>query len=240
MMTRSSRQHEQFEGKLDLKKKLVPICKQLSTQVFFKKFQKKALNTACSFLLDQSGSMTGKRIEETKKLMILLAEVLKGLRIKFEIIGHHMPYTEKIDNMGTFFRRGAIQYEIFKTFEEDWNTVRHRMVDCYATGCNADGEAVMFVYQRLLNRKEQRKILFVLSDGLPSSDGGNAYVDGAYLKRVVEKIAKTPIELYAFGIDTDLPKQFYGENNFVFIKSVLDIGPIFLKELSKILTMGIN
>jgi cobalamin biosynthesis protein CobT len=65
----------------------------------------------------------------------------------------------------------------------------------------------------MLHRKEQRKLMFVLSDGQPSACSINGY-DGctAFLKHVVHSIEKSKlIEIMGIGIEDSSVRQFYSK-----------------------------
>ena len=77
---------------------------------------------------------------------------------------------------------------------------------------NIDGEALMWAYNRLIGRPEQRRVLMVISDGAPVDDA-TLSVNAGYLERhlrdVIEFIeTKTSIELTAIGIGHDVTRYY--------------------------------
>lgn len=73
---------------------------------------------------------------------------------------------------------------------------------------NLDGEAVLWQCQRLARRPEPRKILVVISDGLPN--GTNRRIDGErHLADAVRRALTSGIEVYAIGIGTDHVRDYY-------------------------------
>lgn len=80
----------------------------------------------------------------------------------------------------------------------------------YAHGSheNLDGEAVLWQARRLAARPEKRRVMFVLSDGMPSGSRDNA-LGAAYLKECVQRVIAAGIEVYGIGIETDAVKHFY-------------------------------
>ena len=55
---------------------------------------------------------------------------------------------------------------------------------------NIDGEAILWAYNRLKKRKEERKILMVISDGAPVDDSTLSVNSGDYLEKHLKKIVK--------------------------------------------------
>ena len=78
---------------------------------------------------------------------------------------------------------------------------------------NIDGEALLWAHQRLLARREQRRILVVISDGAPVDDStlsGNSrdYLE-CHLHDVVRYIeAVDVVELLAIGIGYDVTRYY--------------------------------
>lgn len=84
---------------------------------------------------------------------------------------------------------------------------------CWIEGIheNLDGEAVMWQARRLAQRQEPRRVMFVLSDGLPAGSRDNA--QGArYLKESIEKVEEAGIEIYGVGIQSAHVKQYYSRS----------------------------
>jgi hypothetical protein len=80
----------------------------------------------------------------------------------------------------------------------------------YAHGIheNLDGEAVLWQARRLAARPEKRRVMFVLSDGMPSGARDNA-LGAEFLKECVQRVIAAGIEIYGIGIETDAVAHFY-------------------------------
>jgi len=100
-------------------------------------------------------------------------------------------------------------------------------------GENYDHASVEWAAKRLEKRKEQRKILFVISDGYPAIKGVHAKTLEKYLKETVIKIEKSKIEVYGIGVMTDAVKKFYKNN--ITIQETEEISTKILTLLSKTL-----
>ena len=120
------------------------------------KAPKKEINLAISLLLDESGSMSGAKAEITRLTAILFAEACEKLGIPLEINGH--------TTSGFFVK--LFNYKNFDSFDRN---DKYRLVDISARGCNRDGAAVIFGCERLMKRRENKKIFIIISDGRPNS-----------------------------------------------------------------------
>ena len=78
---------------------------------------------------------------------------------------------------------------------------------------NIDGEALIWAHNRLLGRREQRRILMVISDGAPVDDSTLSVNSGNYLERHLRQVigeieSRSPIELIAIGIGHDVTRYY--------------------------------
>ena len=101
---------------------------------------------------------------------------------------------------------------------------------------NIDGEAISWAFNRLKKRKEERKILMVISDGAPVDDSTLSVNSGDFLekhlKRTVKFIEeKSDIEILAIGIGHDVSRYY---SKAVTIMDVDQLGEVLLEELSEI------
>lgn len=217
-------------------------------RVFKRKHVANTKDTAVSLLVDCSGSMTnGNKISTACKTAFAFSTVLERMNIKNEVLGfttgnHISKFVRRTDPKAKDFNFGYSRSEIlrtyiFKLFDERLVYEQKKRLACAMTHrCslenNVDGESVMIAANRLLQRKEARKILIVLSDGLPNACGHLNY--GKALMKTVKYIEKeTPIDLVAIGINSDAVKRFY--SNFVVLNNVDDLPKTCIDELSKLL-----
>ena len=102
---------------------------------------------------------------------------------------------------------------------------------------NIDGEAVKWAYNRLISRKEKKKILMVISDGAPVDDStlstNSPDILDNHLKETVDDIEKSnSIKLMAVGIGHDVSK--YYKNAFV-IEDAENLGEVIIDNLTRLL-----
>ncbi len=116
---------------------------------------------AITLLVDLSGSMSnGRKIQETFKAVVALAEVLNRLSIKTEILGFN-------DRLYPYQSYGE---ELNTQKQEQMGGMLKEVSDCSDTGkaqYNDDGWALRQASERLARQKESEKFLVVLSDGKP-------------------------------------------------------------------------
>lgn len=149
---KGSVKHNLYSGKnIDLKS----ICNG-SNKVFM---QNKLPNNkpllAASILIDQSGSMCGTKIYKATVASMLLEDFCRNLNIPFSVTGHSTSY-------------GGVELYDYIDFGERNKSARERLINISSGGCNRDGYAIRYVVNKLLKRKEETKLLFVISDGLPN------------------------------------------------------------------------
>ena len=98
---------------------------------------------------------------------------------------------------------------------------------------NIDGEAVLWAFNRLKKRKEERKIIMVISDGAPVDDSTLSVNQANYLeqhlKRVVNWIEKnSEVEINAIGIGHDVTNYY---EKAVKIADVQELGDAMVDQL---------
>ena len=99
---------------------------------------------------------------------------------------------------------------------------------------NIDGEALKWAYNKMNRRKEERKILMVISDGAPVDGSTLSTNTSDYLESNLKKTVKwienkTNIELLAIGIGHDVTRYY---NQAVKITDVQDLGDVMINQLT--------
>jgi cobalamin biosynthesis protein CobT len=213
------------------------VAKNLTKNAFYTKKQGISLDTTVSILVDESGSMYNS-VAHCRSLAIAMAEVLERLDIKFEILGHTTGTNSRkidADTKNKFDR--DVQMIIFehKNFNESYRNEKYRLGSIDSLGCNVDGEALLTTFKRAMEQRSNRHIILVISDGEPTGAKQNGY---NHLRNAVKFCRNNGAEVYAFGIGTNAPKQFYGEENFVYLPSIKEMNGHFFRQLSNIIVQG--
>ncbi len=178
-------------------------------------------DTIVTFLIDNSGSMRGRPIALAAMFTNILAQALERCQVSTEILGFTTrqwrggqsgQYWRASGKPGNPGRGSDLRYVIYKTADEPWRRARRSlgaMLWADLLKENIDGEALLWAHGRLAGRWEQRRILVVISDGVPADDAtltanGRDYLE-AHLRQVVDWIeAKSSVELLAIGIGHDV------------------------------------
>ena len=167
-------------------------------RVFNKKDNRVDENSAVYVIGDGSGSMAGGPYSAMGAALMSLSEAMLAAKIPLKVC----TFTEV---------HKRLKHRVIEDWHERFD--RDRMLDRLGTGRlsqNADGDNVLIAYNELLQRSEPRKILIVLSDGMPAClRWGDAHT---FLKNVTSSIiADGRVELYGVGIMTEAVKEFYPE-----------------------------
>lgn len=201
--SRSTHIYGQKKGKIhskNLYRASMQEAKGFNERVFKQRKDNFTLDNAVSLLVDFSGSMqSGYKIENACKSAMLLLDALAPLRIPVEIAGFTEASGRQVHALFKAFNTKVTEQQLIDYFEDMTGVMKY----------NADGESLLYAYKRLTERKEQRKLLIVLSDGRPSAHH-HASQQPAFLKYVAGEIEKRKnVELYAIGIQSRSVQSFY-------------------------------
>jgi len=101
---------------------------------------------------------------------------------------------------------------------------------------NIDGEAIKWALNRIKKRKEERKIIMVISDGAPVDDSTLSTNPGDYLEKNLKKTVKfiedkSNIEILAIGIGHDVSRYY---SKAIKIADVQELGDVMIDQLSNL------
>lgn len=197
---------EKYHGKLD-KSSLVRLALppidggEYNKRVFYDWEDQKELNTCIHVLTDWSGSMNGRKMKYAADASGRLVYTFdRILRVPVQLAAFSNRASEcDIGLIKRFNDRSVSPQDIADSFSKFYRY----------TSANNDADAVMWAYNQLKRRKEDRKILIVLSDGCPA--GAYSYSNGHInLQHVTQQIEKEGnIELYGVGICSDAVESYY-------------------------------
>lgn len=215
-----------------------------SKSVFRSRVQAESFDTCVSMYVDHSGSMFPYRMDLAAECSVIFGECLNDLSIPFEICGFStMPYMignrryeqASDEEKALFTRWGDLWIGVYKKFEDNWPSVRHRCVEMSRNDHDNtyDGEGLRFAAQRLLRRPEKRKILFWLNDGYPCPNvHWVRQQHHSYLKGVAKEVEKL-IEVFAIGMQSDGVKEYF--KNWVQVSELGDLSKVVVSELDRLL-----
>lgn len=174
------------------------------------------INTAVLVLLDFSTSMDSTALKETA---VFLNEVMsKVSRLKYSFYGFStesmdwgrfskasvlLPSGERVkDSMANYGRLQPVIFTRVKGFDEDSNiTIRKRIAAIRLQASTPIGDAYVRGVQLLMNRREERRILILSTDGYPSYEVGNRkHSDEMLQTKAFDYANRAGIEVWGVGI----------------------------------------
>jgi len=225
----------QKSGKLDLKK----IWNDQSNCVFKKRSSYTKEDAAVSLIIDNSGSMSGEKSIISSAILMALAVELDRLRIPFETSGftsyENLDYTK--NSIG--IRTAPVVINMVKSFEEPFRRVRHRFVWPDYTNVTVELPCIKLAANRLAQRKETKKVLFILTDG-ETYGGGHTNLNIALrdaTKEYIQKISRAGIHVVGFGIENDSMEYYCPD--FISVNNLDVFAKEFFSKLMKFLTKGV-
>ena len=205
-------------------------------------------DTIVTLLIDNSGSMRGRPISVAAVSGDIIARTLERCAVKVEVLGFTTRAWKgghardewvakgKTVNPG---RLNDLRHIIYKSADAPWRRARRNLGLMLREGLlkeNIDGEALMWAYNRLIARPEQRRILMVISDGAPVDDATLSVNPGNYLERHLRDVIqfienRTPIEVTAIGIGHDVTRYY---QRAVTINDAEELGGTMMQNLSEL------
>ncbi|EKF61441.1 cobalt chelatase large subunit [Agrobacterium albertimagni AOL15] len=213
------------EGYLDPARLTRLIIDPMQPLSFKKEKDTKFRDTVVTLVIDNSGSMRGRPITVAASCADILARTLERCGVKVEILGFTTKAWKGGQSREKWLAGGKppapgrlndLRHIIYKSADAPWRRARRNLGLMMREGLlkeNIDGEALMWAHNRLIGRREQRKILMMISDGAPVDDSTLSVNPGNYLERhlraVIEQIeTKSPVELLAIGIGHDVTRYY--------------------------------
>jgi cobaltochelatase CobT len=234
------------EGLLDTSKLTRIIMDPYNSLSFKKEKDIEFKDTLVTILIDNSGSMRGKPISVAAICADILSRTLERCAVKVEILGFTTKHWKggssrekwmKNDKPTLPGRLNDLRHIIYKSADTPWRQAKNNMGLMLKEGLlkeNIDGEALKWAYNKMNRRKEERKILMVISDGAPVDDSTLSTNTSDYLESNLKKTVKwienkTNIELLAIGIGHDVTRYY---NQAVKITDVQDLGDVMINQLT--------
>ena len=236
------------EGLLDSSKLPRIIMDPYNSLSFKKEKDLDFKDTIVTLLIDNSGSMRGRPITIAAICADILSRTLERCSVKVEILGFttknwkggkSRELWNKNSKPKTPGRLNDLRHIIYKGADAHWRQTKNNLGLMLKEGLlkeNIDGEAISWAYNRLKKRKEERKILMVISDGAPVDDSTLSVNSGDFLEKHLKKIVKyiedkTEIEILAIGIGHDVSRYY---NKAIKITDVNELGDVMISQLSSL------
>ena len=182
-------------------------------------------DTVVTLLIDNSGSMRGRPIAIAATCADIIANTLERCGLKCEILGFTTRGWKGGKSRELWIEHGRpekpgrlndVRHIIYKSANMPIRRTRKNIGLMLKEGLlkeNIDGEALVWAYNRISRRPEDRKIILMISDGAPVDDStlsvNPANILEADLRNVITWIEeRSPVELTAIGIGHDVTRYY--------------------------------
>ena len=234
------------EGTLDTSKLSRIIIDPLNSLSFKKEKDTEFKDTLVTILIDNSGSMRGKPISVAAICADILSRTLERCSVKVEILGFTTKHWKGGSSRELWMKNNKpkfpgrlndLRHIIYKSADTPWRLAKKNMGLMLKEGLlkeNIDGEALKWAFEKMSKRKEERKILMVISDGAPVDDSTLSTNSSDFLesnlKNTVQWIEnKSDVELLAIGIGHDVTRYY---KKAIKITDVQDLGDVMINQLT--------
>ena len=234
------------EGLLDSSKLTRIIMDPHNSLSFMKEKDLDFKDTIVTLLIDNSGSMRGRPITIAALCADILSRTLERCSVKVEVLGFTTKNWKGGKSREAWTKGGKpkspgrlndLRHIIYKAADTHWRQAKNNIGLMLKEGLlkeNIDGEAISWAFNRIKKRKEERKILMVISDGAPVDDSTLSVNSGDFLEKHLKKMVKfietkSDVEILAIGIGHDVSRYY---NKAIKITDVHELGDVMISQLS--------
>ena len=234
------------EGMLDSSKLSRMIIDPLHSLSYKNEKEIEFKDTIVTLLIDNSGSMRGRPISVAAICADILSRTLERCSVKVEILGfttknwkggksrEKWNLNNKPKHPG---RLNDLRHIIYKAADKPWRQSKKNLGLMLKEGLlkeNIDGEALLWAFNRILKRREERKILMIISDGAPVDDSTLSVNSGDYLEKHLKQSVKwieesSNVEVLAVGIGHDVTRYY---KKAIKIADVQELGDVMINQLT--------
>ena len=213
------------EGILDASRLAQVVVDPMSPLAYKQEKEMDFRDTVVTLLIDSSGSMRGRSITIAAMCADILGRTLERCSVRVEILGFTTRGWRGGRSREKWIAEGKpahpgrlndLRHIVYKAADDTWHRSRRNlglMMREEMLKENIDGEALIWAHNRIVVRAEERKVLMVISDGLPV-DNSTLLVNPSnyleqHLKYAIDTIEiRSPVELIAIGIGHDVTHHY--------------------------------
>ena len=192
--------------------------------IFEKKRKPQKTDYVFYILVDGSGSMAGNKFVEAYRATSILEEVL----------GKYLPL--KITQFD--YGDNGVNHYIVKDFDEKRGNLSWVFFNnSYPKNCNQDGYSIRVALKELDKRKEQKKVLIILSDGMPYGPSGYSDKKGERdIKEAIRLGRKKGVHIFNIMFGSSFEREIMLESfKYMYEKGIISCEPnMITDELLKI------
>ena len=189
----------------------IPYYQKDSSKPFDRIKKPEKISLSCTVIIDQSGSMYGYKLKSALRAAAIIKIFCNELEIPTMVFGHSSSYPTM---------------DIYRFCEFDGSENEIYTLAAGDAHCGTrDGAALLYAVNKLKQRREEKKIIFIISDGSPCDygySGATAYAD---IQGIIKSASAYGISFFAAAIDEDKESiaKIYGEDRFVDISNLDDL-----------------
>ena len=189
----------------------IPYYQKDSSKPFDRIKKPEKISLSCTVIIDQSGSMYGYKLQSALRAAAIIKTFCNELEIPTMVFGHSSSYPTM---------------DIYRFCEFDGSENEIYTLAAGGAHCGTrDGAALLYAVNKLKQRREEKKIIFIISDGSPCDygySGATAYAD---IQGIIKSASAYGISFFAAAIDEDKDSiaKIYGEDRFVDISNLDDL-----------------
>jgi len=201
-------------------------------------------DTAVTILVDNSGSMHGEKISNAQVMAYTISKVLKEYNIKLEVLGFTaVPFSGKeMKHVSEIIKdtpkeiTNRLQRTHYKLITNVYKSFNDSSFDSLShiphMEQNIDNESFVVAAKRLMKRNEPKKIMIILSDGMPMCPTADPALMIKDLYMRIQEVRKLGIEVVAFGLESSFGDKMYPK--FIEIGNMENFLKVSTDEFSKL------
>jgi uncharacterized protein YegL len=199
-------------------------------------FRGKARDTSLSLAicLDLSASMRGESLEWLKPSALAVLDAIEGIQGKSFCYGFRTRMSARgshraVETSHKVHRREAIEYPIFKQWEEPFVSAKQRFESIEAWGSTPMADGVQYGLSALSPRREAHRVLLVVTDGQPDQDHIPVMCRQFRLAR------EAGVHIIGFGVGRHAKYVNEIFEDYVWINDFSEMGVEMIKKLKELL-----
>ena len=189
----------------------IPHYQKDSSKPFDRIKKPEKISLSCTVIIDQSGSMYGYKLESALRAAAIIKNFCNELKIPTMVFGHSSSYPTM----------DIYRFCEFDGSEDEIYTLAAGNAHCGTR----DGAALLYAVNKLKDRREEKKIIFIISDGSPCDYGYSGITAYKDIQGIIKSASAYGISFFAATIDEDKESiaKIYGEDRFVDISNLDDL-----------------
>ena len=189
----------------------IPHYQKDSSKPFDRIKKPEKISLSCTVIIDQSGSMYGYKLESALRAAAIIKNFCNELKIPTTVFGHSSSYPTM----------DIYRFCEFDGSEDEIYTLAAGNAHCGTR----DGAALLYAVNKLKDRREEKKIIFIISDGSPCDYGYSGITAYKDIQGIIKSASAYGISFFAAAIDEDKESiaKIYGEDRFVDISNLDDL-----------------